>query len=95
MSDEQGVYIEVSGLKVGMYVHLDLGWTEHPFPMSSFRLRSPEQIAKIRALGLERVRYSPAQSELEEPDVRPAAPSEPPYSSVRLLAMGDRKLCSR
>lgn len=82
MSDEQGVYIEVSGLKVGMYVHLDLGWTEHPFPMSSFRLRSPEQIAKIRALGLERVRYSPAQSELEEPDVRPAAPSGPPAPQV-------------
>ncbi|TXC66954.1 DUF3391 domain-containing protein [Piscinibacter aquaticus] len=58
--------IDVASLRVGMFVHLDLGWLSHPFPLSSFRISSEEQIATIRALGLRRVRWSSAQSELEE-----------------------------
>lgn len=57
--------IDVASLRVGMFVHLDLGWLSHPFPLSSFRISSDEQIATIRALGLRRVRWSSAQSELE------------------------------
>ena len=30
--------IDVSALRVGMYVHLDLGWLSHPFPLSNFRI---------------------------------------------------------
>lgn len=56
--------IDVASLRVGMFVHLDLGWLSHPFPLSSFRISSEEQIATIRALGLRRVRWSSAQSEL-------------------------------
>ena len=58
--------IDVASLRVGMFVHLDLGWLSHPFPLSSFRISSEEQIATIRALGLRRVRWSSAQSELDE-----------------------------
>ncbi len=58
--------IDVASLRVGMFVHLDLGWLSHPFPLSSFRISSEEQIATIRALGLRRVRWSSAQSELEQ-----------------------------
>lgn len=58
--------IDVASLRVGMFVHLDLGWLSHPFPLSSFRISSEEQIATIRALGLRRVRWSSAQSEVAE-----------------------------
>jgi len=58
--------IDVASLRVGMFVHLDLGWLSHPFPLSSFRISSEEQIATIRALGLRRVRWSSAQSDLAE-----------------------------
>lgn len=54
--------IAVHDLRVGMYVHLDLGWMEHPFPLSSFRITSQEQIDTIRGLGVERVRWSPDKS---------------------------------
>ncbi|MBZ8144015.1 hypothetical protein CLD22_30020, partial [Rubrivivax gelatinosus] len=27
--------IGVQDLQVGMYIHLDLGWMSHPFPLSS------------------------------------------------------------
>ncbi|MGD9832593.1 MAG: HD-GYP domain-containing protein [Piscinibacter sp.] len=58
--------IDVASLRVGMFVHLDLGWLSHPFPLSSFRISSEEQIATIRALGLRRVRWSSAHSDLTE-----------------------------
>lgn len=65
MGDSQPQLIEISLLRVGMYIHLDLGWMDHPFPMNSFTLRSQEQIDTIRSLGLERVRFSPGKSDLE------------------------------
>ncbi len=56
--------IDVSQLKVGMFIHLDLGWMAHPFPLSSFKLNSEEQLLILRRLGLSQVRWSPAKSEL-------------------------------
>jgi putative nucleotidyltransferase with HDIG domain len=64
--------IDVSDLKVGMFVHLDLSWMQHPFPLSSFKIASDAQIATIRTLGLKRVRWSHKQS-----DSIAAAPTEP------------------
>lgn len=55
--------IDVKALRVGMFVHLDGGWLSHPFPLSSFRISSTEQIATIAALGLAKVRWSPRQSD--------------------------------
>lgn len=67
--------IDVSELNVGMFVHLDVGWMSHPFPLSSFRIASPEQIDIIRSLGLKRVRWSPEQSALVEAEQRAIAPA--------------------
>jgi len=55
--------VAVDELRVGMYIHLDGGWLAHPFPLSSFRIASPEQIATLRGLGLARVRWVPEKSE--------------------------------
>ncbi len=57
--------IDVGQLKVGMYIHLDLGWMSHPFSLSSFKLSSEAQIAQIRGLNLKQVRWSPSQSDLQ------------------------------
>lgn len=56
--------VPVSDLRVGMFVHLDLGWMKHPFALSSFRIVSPDQIDTIRQLGLQQVRWEPGKSEL-------------------------------
>ena len=56
--------IDVQALRVGMFVHLDVGWMSHPFPLSSFRITTPAQVATIRSLGLGRVRWSPQDSDL-------------------------------
>lgn len=60
-----GELIDVDALKVGMYIHLDLGWMRHPFPLSNFRIGSEDQIAVLRKLGLKQVRWSPGLSQLK------------------------------
>lgn len=55
-----------------MFVLLDVGWIRHPFPSSSFRLTSVDQIETLRKLGLTTVHYVPAKSVLPEE----AAPQE-------------------
>src|SRR5262245_24239660 len=54
--------IAIDDLRVGMFVHLDLGWWAHPFALSSFKLTSADQITTIRGLGLTQVRWSPEKS---------------------------------
>jgi len=56
--------IDVQALRVGMFVHLAVGWMSHPFPLSSFRITTAAQVATIRSLGLARVRWSPQDSDL-------------------------------
>lgn len=55
--------IAVEQLQVGLYVHLDLKWFEHPFAFSHFKIKSPAQIETIRALGVKSVRISPELSD--------------------------------
>ena len=65
--------IDIDALRVGMFVHLDMGWMSHPFPLGSFKISSAEQVATIRTLGLQRLRWSPQQSdpaEAPEPEVK-------------------------
>lgn len=65
--------IAVDDLRVGMFVHLELGWWAHPFALSSFKLTTAEQISTIKGLGLKQVRWSPEKS--TSPDEEPAPPA--------------------
>ncbi|MBY0453579.1 MAG: DUF3391 domain-containing protein [Burkholderiaceae bacterium] len=72
-------WIGVSDLRVGMFIHLNLSWLEHPFPLGSFRIATPAQIETLRGLGLQQVRYDPVKSSLDNPHgglelVPPVAP---------------------
>lgn len=71
------ILIDISQLRIGMYVQLDLGWMHHPFPVSSFRVTSAEQIATLRGLGLQEIRYIPKKSDPELRELVPAAWSPP------------------
>ncbi|MFN7154305.1 MAG: HD-GYP domain-containing protein [Acidovorax sp.] len=71
------ILIDISQLRVGMYIQLDVGWMHHPFPVSSFRVASLDQIATLRELGLTEVRYVPKKSDPDLKELVPAAWSVP------------------
>ena len=76
-------YVDVSDLRVGMFVHLDMSWLAHPFPLSSFRIADAEQIATLRGLGRKRLRWNPQLSAVDV--ATPLADLEPvtPESEAR------------
>ena len=65
-----------------MYIHLDLGWMSHPFPVSSFVLESQHDIERVRSLGLQQLRWSREKSMLalqaqDAPDPHAKQAAEP------------------
>nr|WP_315204121.1 HD domain-containing phosphohydrolase [uncultured Albidiferax sp.] len=91
MGEASSLWIDVAQLRRGLFIQLDLGWMDHPFPKGSFKITSNDQIKTIMSLGVSQVRYFPDQSDppadsgpvplvtAEDAAVRPAAthPSAP------------------
>ncbi len=85
------VYLPASELAVGHFVHLELGWLEHPFPFNTFKILSQEQLDVIRGLRLNKVRVDlkkstvaenpPPQALVEE---APAAPEVSPAQTAAI-----------
>lgn len=50
------VFVDISQLRLGMFVHLDVGWLNHPFRSNRFCLSSPSQIHLLQDMGLKKVR---------------------------------------
>ncbi|MBL8398514.1 MAG: DUF3391 domain-containing protein [Candidatus Accumulibacter sp.] len=69
------VYLPADDLVVGHFVHLDLGWLEHPFPFNTFKILSQDQLEIIRGLRLDKVRVDLKKSTVTE---TPAEPPPPP-----------------
>jgi putative nucleotidyltransferase with HDIG domain len=73
MADEH--FLSMDQLRVGLYIHLDLKWFEHPFAFGHFKIKSEDQIRVLRSLGLKAVRYAPELSEGGPPaPLSPVAP---------------------
>jgi HD-GYP domain-containing protein (c-di-GMP phosphodiesterase class II) len=83
--------VPVHDLRVGMFIHLDLGWMQHPFALSSFRLTSPEQIDTLRGLGLREVRWDPERSEAPPAEAAPAPPAPPAETPQTAAARARRE----
>jgi putative nucleotidyltransferase with HDIG domain len=105
MADHQPQFIDIADLRIGLFVYIDLGWMSHPFPLNSFKLQSPDQIATIRTLGIDRIRYSPEKSDPEpvatEAPGKPALEASPKEAErqKRKALLGDQnaslKACER
>lgn len=81
----QPEYVAIEQLCVGLYIHLDLGWMEHNFARNSFKIKDNGQIAAIRKLGLNRVRYDPTLSDRKPLPLVPATPQAPVKPQVAPL----------
>ena len=73
--------IDVQQLRIGLYVYLDLGWTEHPFPLNRFKISNDTQLAQLRQLGLRKIKYLPSRSDVE--------PLPPPDQSSTVVAINN------
>lgn len=92
MPETQDILLEQ--LQVGIYVHLDLKWFEHPFAFSHFKIKSQEQIHQLRSLGLRKIRFDPALSDVQPaillidvPNDSAALPPPPPTPESPELAL--------
>lgn len=90
MTDIQTQFIEVSQLRIGMFIYLDVGWMDHPFPVSNFKISSQAQIATIQSLGLERIRYAPAKSDAPQADSPTASETTPADDKIALSALANQ-----
>ena len=65
MKRPQPNIIDIRQLRVGLYIHLDLGWMDHPFTFNNFKIRDEQQLAQVRGLNLKSLRYDPQRSDCE------------------------------
>lgn len=86
-------------LCVGVFIHIDLPWFSHPFSFNSFKIRSAEQLAILRTLGVKHFRYDPDRSDVQPRGLTAAPPAqaqpseteaEDPASSVALASKRER-----
>jgi putative nucleotidyltransferase with HDIG domain len=72
------VTIDIDQLQIGLYITLDLKWMDHQFMTNSFKIKDQKQLEQIRHLGLARIRYSPAKSDLPPLPLKPRQVEAPP-----------------
>jgi putative nucleotidyltransferase with HDIG domain len=60
--------IDVKKLTPGIYVELPLNWSQHPFFFSRFKIKNWAEVRQIQALGLDRVPFVPAKSDVKATD---------------------------
>lgn len=76
-SPSSDTFISPAQLCVGLHVHLDLPWTDHPFTFSSFKIKNLEQIVTLQSLGLTRIRYNRVKSDGQPLALPKGVPPEP------------------
>ena len=62
MTKEKKVKVAIHKLKPGLYVDLELHWSKHPFLFRRFKIKSANEIAIMRELGLIEVAVYPGRS---------------------------------
>ncbi|MGY0193545.1 HD-GYP domain-containing protein [Leptothrix sp. BB-4] len=55
--------LPVDLLRAGLFIQLDLGWMDHPFPRGRFRLEGTDEIDTLRRLGVREVRVQRSASD--------------------------------
>ncbi|MBD9363254.1 HD-GYP domain-containing protein [Methylomonas fluvii] len=81
---QDDVNITMDQLRIGLYIHLDLKWFDHPFSFSHFKIKNEAQIKTLQGLGLKSIRYDPALS-----DVSPLAQKAQPIQQTPAEAKPD------
>ena len=99
MQIQENQYVTMDQLEIGLYVHIDLKWFEHPFAFNNFKIKDQEQVKIIKSLGLRKIRYDPAKSDLKPPprhaETPPAAEVAKPVLKEHPALAGKRALIEK
>lgn len=61
--------VPTEGLKIGLYVLLELAWYEHPFIKNHFLISTEDELKKIGTLGLKKVKVDFSKSQISQEEV--------------------------
>jgi hypothetical protein len=56
------IQASIEQLKIGHYIHLPTGWTNHPFMFNAFKIRDQQQLDIIRHLDLTLLMVDPTRA---------------------------------
>jgi putative nucleotidyltransferase with HDIG domain len=81
--------IPIDQVQIGLYIHLDLKWFQHPFAFSHFKVKTEDQLRTLRGLGIDTVRVDPALSDVPVPSAAPEQPAPPPQPAMSAEARAE------
>jgi putative nucleotidyltransferase with HDIG domain len=81
--------IPIDQVQIGLYIHLDLKWFQHPFAFSHFKVKTEDQLRTLRGLGIDTVRVDPALSDVPVPSAAPEQPAAPPQPAASAEARAE------
>jgi len=81
--------IPIDQVQIGLYIHLDLKWFQHPFAFSHFKVKTEDQLRTLRGLGIDTVRVDPALSDVPVPSAAPEQPAPPPQPAASAEARAE------
>ncbi|MFC4161001.1 HD-GYP domain-containing protein [Chitinimonas lacunae] len=91
-------YVTPDRLCIGLYIRLELDWSQHPFAFNQFKIKNQAQIDTLRALGVERFRYDPGRSDVAPPpeaNRQPAVPPAPADEAIQAAIAAKRARLER
>lgn len=56
-------------LQIGHYVCLPIGWTNHPFMFSNFKIKTADELVVLKSLNLETIDVNPEKSDIKVPSL--------------------------
>lgn len=81
---QKRIKIPVENIEIGLFIDLELGWADHPFTFSKFKIKTPKEIKIINSLGLKQITVLPNKS-----DVTPS--TEPPVEEKPEITAEEEK----
>lgn len=81
--------IPIDQVQIGLYIHLDLKWFQHPFAFSHFKVKTEDQLRTLRGLGIDTVRVDPSLSDVPVPTAASDEPAPPPQPAASAEARAE------
>jgi len=63
--EKEGYYINIGQLVPGLFVDLELNWSQHPFLFSKFKVKNTSDVSEIKSLGLKRLKIIQSKSDAD------------------------------